>query len=425
MPADGDARIVGTMSGPGSRKTTVVEETLRDFWADRPVRPRSGGKLGGVSAALANRYGIDPVLIRVAFVVGVFYGGAGVLLYLLGWLLLPREVSGEPGRSGSRPTSGPMLVLLVLLLIPALFAVTDFAGLFGLTLGAGALYLLHRNYRDRGAAPVEPQADRAEPGADNTWVYPGTDGTPTDRIATGRSTADLSPGEAEHTGPPSWDPLGAAPFAWDLPEPSDPEPEPEPARTRRSVTLVTLALALLATGLGVAVGMSPADAVAIGVGVLGAGMIVGAFLRGGRGLIGFAIPAAALAMLLSALPVDPWRGFTNEQVRPDTIGDVRGSYTGSVGNIELHLDDLRFTEGQELGTRAHIGLGNISVYLPPDVDATVRCSADRGAVDCLGEGRDGSHPRVETTDFGADGPGGGNVTLDLSAGTGKVEVLRG
>nr|HPK66493.1 S-layer homology domain-containing protein [Thermoanaerobaculia bacterium] len=46
--------------------------------------------------------------------------------------------------------------------------------------------------------------------------------------------------------PPAWDPLGAAPFAWDLPEPS---PVPAPAPPRRSrVTPVTLAVALLAGG---------------------------------------------------------------------------------------------------------------------------------------------------------------------------------
>ncbi|MDR7302564.1 PspC domain-containing protein [Haloactinomyces albus] len=412
------------MRGPDGKKTAGIEDTVRDFWADRPVRPRTGTKLGGVSAALGNRYGIDPVLVRVAFVVGTFYGGAGIVLYLLGWLLLPREGTGRPGESRSHTTSGPMLVLLVLLLIPALFAVTDLAGLFGLILGGLALYLLHRHYRDRTPrdrtpAPGSPaQVEQPTGGENNTWVYPGAD-----RDSAGYSTA----AETERTSPPSWDPLGAAPFAWDLPEPGEQhQPEPEPPRAqRRSVTLVTLGLALSAGGISMASGMSPADAVAIGVGVLGTGMVVGAFLHGGRGLIGFAVPAAVLAMLLSVLPIDPWRGFTSQQVRPDTIGAVRGNYTGSVGNIELHLDDLRFAEGQDLGTRAHIGLGNISVHLPPDVDATVRCSTDMGAVDCLGEQREGRQPRVETTDFGADGPGGGTITLDLTAGTGNVEVFRG
>ena len=46
--------------------------------------------------------------------------------------------------------------------------------------------------------------------------------------------------------PPAWDPLGAAPFAWDLPEPG---PVPAPAPRRRSrVTPMTLAVALLAGG---------------------------------------------------------------------------------------------------------------------------------------------------------------------------------
>ncbi|RCW46685.1 phage shock protein C (PspC) family protein [Halopolyspora algeriensis] len=414
------------MSRPNGHTTAGIEDTVRDFWANRPVRPRAGAKLGGVSAALGSRYGIDPVLVRVAFVVGTFYGGAGLVLYLLGWLLFPKEGTGKPGEVGSRSTSGPMLVLLVLLLVPALFAVADLAGLFGLVLGGLGLYLLHRHHRDRPSAPVAAQqreqgttgeqstaGEQATAGDANTWVYPGTNRS---------STA----GDTERTDPPSWDPLGAAPFAWDLPEPGEQSPEPEPPRThRRSVTLITLALALLAGGLGVAIGMSPADAVAVGLAVLGAGMIVGAFVQGGRGLIGFAIPVAALAMLLSVLPT-PWRGFTSEEVRPDTIGEVRDTYTGSVGNIELHLDDLRFADEQQLATSAHIGLGNISVYLPPNVDATVRCSTGgMGAVDCLGEQREGRDLRVETTDLGADGPGGGTIALDLTADTGNVEVFRG
>jgi len=62
--------------------------------------------------------------------------------------------------------------------------------------------------------------------------------------------------------PPSWDPLGAAPFAWDLPEPGPATP-PAPPRRRLPVTLVTLGVALLAaagTGVVLLVGMGTAGA---------------------------------------------------------------------------------------------------------------------------------------------------------------------
>src|SRR5690348_1908692 len=72
-----------------SAQGVSVEDTLKDFWATRPRRPRHGRKIAGVAAGIGNRYVIDPIVVRVGFVVATFYGGVGVLLYLLGWLLLP------------------------------------------------------------------------------------------------------------------------------------------------------------------------------------------------------------------------------------------------------------------------------------------------------------------------------------------------
>ncbi|MBA3264401.1 MAG: PspC domain-containing protein, partial [Thermoleophilaceae bacterium] len=45
---------------------------------DRPQR-----WLAGVCAGIARRYGIDPALVRLAFVVAAAAGGFGVALYLL------------------------------------------------------------------------------------------------------------------------------------------------------------------------------------------------------------------------------------------------------------------------------------------------------------------------------------------------------
>jgi phage shock protein PspC (stress-responsive transcriptional regulator) len=45
--------------------------------------------LGGVSGGLAEYSGIDPVLWRVGFVGLTLAGGAGILVYLLLWVLMP------------------------------------------------------------------------------------------------------------------------------------------------------------------------------------------------------------------------------------------------------------------------------------------------------------------------------------------------
>jgi phage shock protein PspC (stress-responsive transcriptional regulator) len=58
-------------------------------------RPVEGRMLAGVAAGAARSLGVDPVIVRIALLVLVFAGGAGVPLYLAGWLLIPDEASGQ------------------------------------------------------------------------------------------------------------------------------------------------------------------------------------------------------------------------------------------------------------------------------------------------------------------------------------------
>jgi phage shock protein C len=56
------------------------------------VRPRNGRMLAGVCAAFAGYFGLDVTLVRVIWaVVSVITGGAGVLAYLVAWVLIPGE----------------------------------------------------------------------------------------------------------------------------------------------------------------------------------------------------------------------------------------------------------------------------------------------------------------------------------------------
>ncbi len=45
--------------------------------------------LGGVSSGIAHYFGIDPVIIRILFIAIVFFGGSGVLLYIILWVITP------------------------------------------------------------------------------------------------------------------------------------------------------------------------------------------------------------------------------------------------------------------------------------------------------------------------------------------------
>src|SRR6185295_4784693 len=51
------------------------------------------GIIGGVAAGIARRLGIDPIIVRVAFVATSVAGGVGFAIYLLGWALMPPEGS--------------------------------------------------------------------------------------------------------------------------------------------------------------------------------------------------------------------------------------------------------------------------------------------------------------------------------------------
>jgi phage shock protein PspC (stress-responsive transcriptional regulator) len=54
------------------------------------VRPRRR-VLGGVCAALADRFGISPTVMRILFVASCLLPGPQILLYLALWIILPSE----------------------------------------------------------------------------------------------------------------------------------------------------------------------------------------------------------------------------------------------------------------------------------------------------------------------------------------------
>lgn len=54
-------------------------------------RSRTGRVGAGVAGGLGNYFGLDPVLFRVLFATSAFFGGAGILAYLLAWAAIPEE----------------------------------------------------------------------------------------------------------------------------------------------------------------------------------------------------------------------------------------------------------------------------------------------------------------------------------------------
>lgn len=51
--------------------------------------------LGGVAAGIARYLNVDVTIVRIVFAVLTIVGGAGIPLYLAGWLLIPEEGSEQ------------------------------------------------------------------------------------------------------------------------------------------------------------------------------------------------------------------------------------------------------------------------------------------------------------------------------------------
>jgi phage shock protein C len=57
----------------------------------RFVRTHNGRMIAGVCSGAGEYFGVDANILRLALAVFTVLGGAGVLVYALGWLLIPEE----------------------------------------------------------------------------------------------------------------------------------------------------------------------------------------------------------------------------------------------------------------------------------------------------------------------------------------------
>nr|NQU93931.1 PspC domain-containing protein [Bacteroidota bacterium] len=72
--------------------------------AKRLYRDPDGKMIAGISSGLAAYFNIDPVWFRVLFIVSLFFGGAGLIAYIILWIIVPEaittaeklEMRGEP-----------------------------------------------------------------------------------------------------------------------------------------------------------------------------------------------------------------------------------------------------------------------------------------------------------------------------------------
>jgi len=82
-----------------------MPENPKDATPPSLRRSRLNQVLGGVCAGVANRLGVDPLLVRIAAVAAALVsGGAAILIYLIAWVVLPQD---DEGPLGVLPPVGP------------------------------------------------------------------------------------------------------------------------------------------------------------------------------------------------------------------------------------------------------------------------------------------------------------------------------
>ena len=54
-------------------------------------KSRNDRVLAGVCGGIAEFFGIDPTLVRLAWAVMIFFGGSGLLLYIICALIIPND----------------------------------------------------------------------------------------------------------------------------------------------------------------------------------------------------------------------------------------------------------------------------------------------------------------------------------------------
>jgi signal transduction histidine kinase/phage shock protein PspC (stress-responsive transcriptional regulator) len=129
-----------------------------------PGLAQDGRMLGGVAAGLAAALGVDPLVLRLAFVGLTAAGGVGVILYIVAW-----GVMGGMGTTGAAPAPDPRghleRVIAIALLTVGIALLVDAAGLgfgsrVGPPIGLVALGLLVAWHRGRLGALVEGDRPR-------------------------------------------------------------------------------------------------------------------------------------------------------------------------------------------------------------------------------------------------------------------------
>ena len=127
----------------------------------RLMRSETDRMIAGVCGGLASYLGVDPVLVRLAFVLLLLASGVGLAIYVVLWIVMPttsrvhpeirimdEELASDPSSYKTR-FSPSATVGLLLILFGAFFLLSQMGGMPGyiwpiILIAAGLFYLVRR-----------------------------------------------------------------------------------------------------------------------------------------------------------------------------------------------------------------------------------------------------------------------------------------
>ena len=353
---------------------------------ERPALRRSAGDrvLAGVAGGIGTYFGIDPVIVRIGFIVLTFMGGAGPFLYLVGWLALPREMSGSivtDVLAGDSPRRFRSILAVVLIGLGLLITASLSGELFDLFVNVWSI------------APHLALLLIAAGAALVLWPGPtaGSKSTPARSSAPGAFTSPAPPPPAA-TGP-EWRassaaaavPVSGAPSESSAKKGSRRGPRSTRRRPRSTLGPITVSVLLIFVGGAILLGrldvldMEIAVFLVIASAITGVGLVVSAFAGRARGLIPLGVALAAPLVLFAGTDALWGSGTGERRVRVTDADTLEAEYRHGIGRLVVDLRDLE-PDGTARSLDVSVGVGEVLVYVPDNIRVVGNADVVAGAI---------------------------------------------
>jgi phage shock protein PspC (stress-responsive transcriptional regulator) len=84
-----------------------AEPVREPFSKKRLARDMTQKSVAGVCSGVAKYLEVDVTIIRILWLCTIFFGGAGVIVYLICWIVMPQDWGEQPAQAAPEPTPAP------------------------------------------------------------------------------------------------------------------------------------------------------------------------------------------------------------------------------------------------------------------------------------------------------------------------------